>query len=156
MSKSLGPDLRLAVVAGDDVTVARVEGRRQVGAGWVSHLLQQLVVALWSDPAVLAGGEAAAAVYRLRREALIDALAGHGIRAQGRSGLNVWVPVPEEQPMVAGLAAAGWAVTAGERFRSRSPAAIRITVATLAPAEAPAVAAEVARALAPAGTTRLG
>jgi DNA-binding transcriptional MocR family regulator len=156
VSKSLGPDLRLAVLAADDTTVARVEGRRQVGAGWVSYLLQRLVIALWSDASVAAGCQGAAEIYRDRRLALIDALAGRGVAAHGGSGLNVWIPVPEEQPVVAGLLAAGWAVTAGERFRRRSRPAVRITTATLTTVEAGAVAAEVARALAAAHSTRLG
>jgi DNA-binding transcriptional MocR family regulator len=156
VSKALGPDLRLAVLAADDLTVARVEGRRQLGAGWVSHLLQQLVAALWSDPVVIRGCRSAAEVYGERRTALIAALGRHGLAARGASGLNVWVPVPEEQPVVAGLLAAGWTVKAGESYRRRSGPAIRITAATLLPAEAVEVAAEVARARSPAGTTRLG
>ena len=156
VSKALGPDLRLAVLAADDLTVARVEGRRQLGAGWVSHLLQQLVVALWSDLAVMAGCVRAAEIYRERRVALIDGLAGYGLCAHGASGLNVWVPVPEEQPVAAGLLAAGWAVAAGERFRRRSGPGVRITTAALSPADAAVVAAEVAWALVPAGRTRLG
>jgi DNA-binding transcriptional MocR family regulator len=146
VSKSLGPDLRLAVVTGDETTVARVEGRQALGAGWVSHLLQATVATLWADPAVQERLRAAAAAYTERRAALLAALRREGVPATGPSGLNVWVPVSEEAGTVAGLAAAGWAVRAGERYRIQSPPAVRITAATLGPAETRRLAADVARA----------
>jgi DNA-binding transcriptional MocR family regulator len=148
VSKSLGPDLRLAVLAGDALTVARVEGRRALGTGWVSHTLQGIVEALWTDPATRSGLDRAARVYAERREALLSSLARRGIVAHGRSGLNVWVPVTAEDAVVAHLAAAGWAVRPGERYRLKSRPGIRITVATLRAAEVEALADEIARAIA--------
>lgn len=152
VAKTLGPDLRLATVAGDRATVDRVEGRLRLGTGWVSHLLQQLVVELWQDPATQTRIEHAEATYTARRDALLGALATHGIDAHGASGLNVWVPVPEEDTAIAGLLARGWAVTAGERFRLRTHPALRVTTATLEPADARRLAADLAAAIAPART----
>ncbi len=128
VSKSLGPDLRLAVVAGDATTIARVEGRQNLGAGWVSHILQEIVELLWSDPATKEQLRLAAETYSVRRAALMTALSAHGIAAYGRSGLNVWIPVPEEGSIITSLAAAGWGVRAGERYRIKSPPAIRVTI----------------------------
>ncbi|MCF0086407.1 HTH-type transcriptional regulatory protein GabR [Streptomyces sp. MH192] len=148
VAKAYGPDLRLAVLTGDEVTVDRVHGRQRLGPGWVSRLLQRALVRLWAEGAV--DVPAVAAAYRSRREALIGALAERGVRAHGRSGLNVWVPVPDETGAVARLLHAGWAVAPGARFRAAAPPGIRVTVSTLAPEETGAVAEAVAAAAAPA------
>jgi DNA-binding transcriptional MocR family regulator len=154
VSKSLGPDLRLAVMSGDPTTVARVEGRQLIGAGWVSYVLQGLVVRLWSDPQVKRLLRRAEAAYTARRQAMLRALAARGIAASGRTGMNVWVPVAEEITTVRLLLDAGWAVAGGERFRIHSPPAIRITIATLADGETEAVADALASILAPPRRTR--
>lgn len=153
VSKSLGPDLRVALLAGDAGTIARVRGRQAVGAGWVSHILQGLVAALWSDPSCDARLRRAAEAYAERRRRLLDALQSHGVTGTGRSGLNVWVPVREEAGTVAHLAARGWAVRAGERYRMKSPPAIRITVSTLTARETAQLAADVAESQRGAGRT---
>jgi len=154
VSKSLGPDLRLAVMAGDAITISRVEGRQQIGAGWVSHILQKLVVDLMKDPATGRLLERAARVYGERRSALIRGLAGHGLAAWGRSGLNVWVPVPDEDAAVRRLLEAGWAVARGERFRLRAGPGIRVSIATLEPADALRLAADLTRPAAAPPRTR--
>jgi DNA-binding transcriptional MocR family regulator len=154
VSKTLGPDLRLAVVCGDEATVARVEGRLAVGPGWVSHLLQRIVVNLWSRPGLDPLLASAADTYRRRREALLGALERRGIAAHGATGFNVWVPVEAEAPVLDSLTDAGYAVLPGERFRIATGPAVRITCAGLEPSEAERVADAVAAAGEP-GAARL-
>jgi DNA-binding transcriptional MocR family regulator len=157
VSKSLGPDLRLAVLAGDDATVARVRGRQACGTGWVSHVIQRLVASLWADPEVTASVRHAAGVYAGRREALLAALRSQGLEAQGASGLNVWLPVREEAATVAALLARGWAVAPGSRYAlSGQEGAIRVTTAALDPGDAEVLAADLAAVLAPATAIRSG
>ncbi|MEU9207962.1 aminotransferase class I/II-fold pyridoxal phosphate-dependent enzyme [Streptomyces sp. NPDC048415] len=151
-AKAYGPDLRLAVLTGDPVTVDRVHGRQRLGPGWVSRLLQKAVVHLWTSGAVDVG--AVAAAYGRRRDALIDALKERGVEAQGRSGMNVWIPVPDETGGVARLLHSGWAVAPGARFRMSAPPGIRITVSTLTPDDIEPLADAVASAVAPAPARR--
>ncbi|MFJ9361106.1 aminotransferase class I/II-fold pyridoxal phosphate-dependent enzyme [Streptomyces mirabilis] len=148
VAKAYGPDLRLAVLTGDPVTMDRVHGRQRLGPGWVSHLLQRAVVHLWANGAV--DVTAVAAAYARRRDALIDALKRRGIEAYGRSGMNVWIPVPDETGAVARLLHAGWAVAPGARFRMSAPPGIRITVSTLTPDDIEPLADAVASAVGPA------
>ncbi|MPZ88725.1 MAG: aminotransferase class I/II-fold pyridoxal phosphate-dependent enzyme [Nitriliruptorales bacterium] len=147
VGKSLGPDLRLAVLAADAETAGRIEGRQRLGTGWVSHLLQRMVATLWEDPQVRARVQAASEAYGQRRAALLSALVAQGITAQGASGLNVWIPVREEETVVTGLLGRGWAVRAGERFRLDSPAAVRVTTSALTAADATRFAADLAAVL---------
>jgi DNA-binding transcriptional MocR family regulator len=150
VAKAYGPDLRLAVLTGDEVTVDRVHGRHRLGPGWVSRITQRAVVHLWSE-GVLDTAEVAAA-YRERRDRLIGALAERGVEAHGRSGLNVWIPVPDETGAVSRLLHAGWAVAPGARFRMSAPQGIRVTVSTLTTTEVPHLADAIARALGPSPT----
>jgi DNA-binding transcriptional MocR family regulator len=141
LSKVLGPDLRIAPLMGDPLTVSRVEGRQLLGPGWVSHLLQQTAANLWADPATTGLLARVERTYAERRAALVQALADRGIEAHGDSGLGVWVPVSEEAATVQALLARGWAVSPGERYRFRTPPGIRITTTTLEPDDAARLAA---------------
>lgn len=146
-AKAYGPDLRLAVLAGDPVTVDRVRGRQRLGPGWVSLVLQRAVAHLWSHDAV--DRAAVAESYRDRRVGLVDALAERGVVAHGRSGMNVWVPVPDETGAIARLLQRGWAVAPGARFRLASPQAVRITVSPLTAEDIAPLADAVAAAVRP-------
>ncbi len=157
VAKALGPDLRLAVLAGDGRTIARVRGRQQCGPGWVSHLLQALVLELWSDAEVQALVARARQSYGERRGRLIELLSARGIEAMGASGLNVWVPVPEEAVVMGALLQRGWVVAPGARYRlaSNRPA-IRITAATLQASDSERLARDLAEVLSPELASRTG
>ncbi|MET7482737.1 aminotransferase class I/II-fold pyridoxal phosphate-dependent enzyme [Streptomyces sp. NPDC005538] len=144
VAKAYGPDLRLAVLTGDAVTLDRVRGRQRLGPGWVSRLTQRAVACLWADGAV--DTPAVAAAYGERRDALIAALAERGVTACGGSGLNVWIPVPDETGAVSRLLHAGWAVAPGARFRMSAPPGIRVTVSTLTSEETGVLAEAIASA----------
>lgn len=156
MSKVLGPDLRLATLAADPLTLSRIAGRQLLGPGWVSHLLQQTAATMCSDATTAGLLSLAADVYAARRAALVTALAERGIGSHGRSGLGVWIPVEEEAAIVQALAERGWAVGAGERFRYRTAPGIRVTTTTLRPDEAERLANDIAAAIGGGPTTYAG
>ncbi|MFJ2753735.1 aminotransferase class I/II-fold pyridoxal phosphate-dependent enzyme [Streptomyces sp. NPDC087297] len=143
-AKAYGPDLRLAVLTGDAVTLDRLRGRQRLGPGWVSRLIQYAVVELWTSGAV--DPAAVARSYGQRRDALVGALREQGVPAYGRSGMNVWVPVVDETVVVARLLAAGWAVSPGAVYRVEAGPGIRLTVSPLSVAEVPGLADAVAAA----------
>ncbi|WP_181408871.1 aminotransferase class I/II-fold pyridoxal phosphate-dependent enzyme [Schumannella soli] len=112
VSKFLGPDLRLAVIASDPASGERLASRLSGGTTWVSHLLQRLAASLATDAGVRWQVAAAREHYRARNrraaEVLTSALASPelreivpGARVQAGDGLNVWVdlaPAPGERP----------------------------------------------------------
>ncbi|MBT2469173.1 aminotransferase class I/II-fold pyridoxal phosphate-dependent enzyme [Streptomyces sp. ISL-66] len=151
-AKAYAPDLRLALVTGDDVTLDRLRGRQRLGPGWVSRLLQYTVVELWNAGAV--DRVAVARSYGERRDGLVAALAERGVRAHGRSGMNVWVPVADETAVVTRLLGAGWAVAPGSRFRVESGPGVRMTVSELSLPEVAGLADAVAAAVRPAAGGR--
>ncbi len=156
VSKSLGPDLRLALLAGDRNTVDRVEDRVSIGPGWVSHLLQRTVAFLLDDPETATVIEHAAERYAAGRTRLIDALEVGGVKASGRSGLHVWIPVAAEQPVAEIVRSAGYAIRLGSPYRRSAPPAVRITVAGLEDHQLDAIAQAVIAAVPPrTATTRL-
>jgi DNA-binding transcriptional MocR family regulator len=145
-AKGLGPDLRVAVMAGDPFTISQVEARQALGTGWVSTILQEATVWLLTDPKTTTLLARASKIYSERRQALLDALANYGVPIACRSGFNVWVPVADEAAAVASLRDGGWAVSGGQPYRLASRPGVRVTTSTLGRDEAPALAAALAAA----------
>jgi DNA-binding transcriptional MocR family regulator len=119
------------VLAGDRRTVERVHGRLRLGPGWISYLLQDLTVGMWRDKAAARLVDKAEGDYTRNRDLLCAALANRDVTSHGRSGLNVWIPVPDETVAITRLLSAGWAAAPGARFRINTPPGVRVTISDL-------------------------
>jgi DNA-binding transcriptional MocR family regulator len=115
-SKSHGPDLRLAAVGGPAALIDAVADRRLLGPGWSSRILQAVLLDLLTDPAAVAQVAAARDEYARRRALLSSALSARGVSAIAADGINMWVPVDDQQVAMVALAAHGIAVAPGTPF----------------------------------------
>lgn len=152
VSKFLGPDMCLAVVASDDETADRLALRLTPGTTWVSHILQRLTLALVTDTEVRTRIAAAATHYAARNDAFAAALATRGLPTPVGDGLNLWVPLPAPAARVReDLMRRGWLVRDGDHFFLSPDTAgdyLRLTVHQLSDAEAVALADDIASAVA--------
>lgn len=153
LSKALGPDLRLALVTSDAQTSARLRLRLAPGAGWVSHVLQDIAAACLSSPAALARIAQARQDYARRRQGFAAALAEHGLLAPpGQDGLNLWLPLRSSLPQPSlplDLARRGWLVRSGDAFSLPGAAmGLRLTTACLDADQAPRLAYDLHHCLA--------
>ncbi|HEU0181696.1 MAG TPA: aminotransferase class I/II-fold pyridoxal phosphate-dependent enzyme [Agromyces mariniharenae] len=155
VSKFLGPDMCLAVTASDPDTAERLAMRLTPGTTWVSHLLQRLVLALVTDPEVVARIEAAGAHYADRNRAFAERLTALGVPAEAGDGLNLWVALPVPARDVSEqLMRRGWLARPGDAFvLADAPAArrLRLTVHDLGDGDAERLAADIAAAVRAAG-----
>ncbi|BBH68931.1 GntR family transcriptional regulator [Actinoplanes sp. OR16] len=152
-SKSHGPDLRLAAVSGPATVLDPILERRLLGQGWTSRLLQHLLLGLLTDPAPIAAVRAARDEYARRRRLVTSGLAAAGIVLPPGEGLNIWLPVEDEQAALLSLASAGIGAAAGTAF-AVGPAGqphLRVTVGLVATdhADVSSQLARAARAAAP-------
>ncbi|TAM93008.1 MAG: aminotransferase class I/II-fold pyridoxal phosphate-dependent enzyme [Jatrophihabitans sp.] len=142
-SKSHGPDLRLAALGGPAALVDPVVDRRFLGQGWTSRLLQRVLVDLLTHAPSVRAVQRAQREYARRRAAVVGALARAGVPVGGKDGLNIWVPVLDEQAAVLLLATRGIGVSAGRPFAVRPGQAphLRVTVGLVAAGHAELAAA---------------
>lgn len=152
LSKTLGPDLRVAALTGDSFSTGQIRRQQQFSVRWVPWLIQRITHRVLTDPAFGTETIRAAATYARRRESLATELTSRGVRVASGSGLHLWIEVPAEARVVQAALAAGIALRPGESFRLDSAPAVRVTTAALAPVMAP----RVAEILAPLLTGTLG
>jgi len=131
LSKSLGPDLRLAVLSSSAPIVDQIQSYRSFSAGWTSRILQSAAAWLLRDPATWRLIGEARAIYRQRRDALADALCERGMAIPPGQGLCLWVPVVSEPFAMVTLAARNIAVNPGSKFSVLPSSHIRVATSTL-------------------------
>ncbi len=130
-SKTLGPDLRLAVLSGTKAIVDQIQSYRAFSAGWTSRILQGAAAFLLRDPHVWEGIAAARRVYAERRIGLASALRNRGIAVQESHGLCLWVPVASEPFAMVTLAARNIVVVPGSKFSVLPSNHIRVATSIL-------------------------
>lgn len=115
-SKTLGPDLRLAVVSSSAAIIEQIQSYRAFSAGWTSRVLQAAAAWLLKDSETLDKVAQAREIYQQRRDRLAFELSSHGIHTPAGSGLCLWVPVESEPFAMVTLAARNIAVVPGSKF----------------------------------------
>lgn len=152
MSKFLGPDLRLALLASDPDTAAQLRTRLSPGKTWVSRILQRVAVGMLGHPDTPAALERAGAHYAERNDALRALLRERGITVRGDDGLNVWVECGVDACSVSqAMMRRGWLVRTGGGFLLEPDEAspqIRLTAHTLGDAELRTLADDLQAAIA--------
>lgn len=160
VSKFLGPDMCLAVVASDPETAERLALRLSPGTSWVSHLLQRLAHSLLADADVRAQIAAARTHYGAANEVVAAKLAAKGVFVAAGDGLNLWVPLPVPARAVsAHLMSRGWRVRSGEDFVLADAAAsrhLRLTVHDLGDRASDRLVADLVAAVGEATGARMG
>jgi GntR family transcriptional regulator / MocR family aminotransferase len=126
-SKSIAPDLRIALAAARPRLRALLAEAKSFGDGWTSRLVQRTLAVALADGELTALLATARDAYCDRRtraaEALNRRLVEHGGRTwTGADGLNLWVHLPpglDAADVVERAAAAGVRVAPGEPFFTR-------------------------------------
>lgn len=132
-SKSHGPDLRLAAIGGCSDVIEPLVSDRMLGPGWSSRLLQHILVELLTSPESMSAVERARDEYSLRSSHLGEALLDHGLDPSPGDGINVFIPVQDEQTVLINLAAHGIRVAPGRPFflgKARK-SGVRVTTSAL-------------------------
>ncbi|RNA72323.1 transcriptional regulator PtsJ [[Curtobacterium] plantarum] len=154
LSKSLGPDLRMAFVASDPETSLRLAQRLAAGTNWVSHILQDMAGKALTSADIQQQLDSAARFYQRRRKLFTKALRAHGLdTGRDYDGLNIWLPLRgSPEAIVERLRVKGWIVRSGEVFSlGYQKHALRVSVSGPDESSLLSLAAEIAAAISETG-----
>jgi DNA-binding transcriptional MocR family regulator len=161
-SKSHGPDLRIAAVGGPAAVLDDLIGRRMLGQGWTSRMLQTILLDLLVERESVEAVMVARRTYAERQAAVCAELAAQGVDVAVPDGINLWLPVADERSALVQLAAAGIRAAGGTPFLAPlgddadpGPDHVRVTTGLVDVAAASHVAAALAAAVT-AGPVRYG
>ncbi|CAI0780539.1 Uncharacterized HTH-type transcriptional regulator ydcR [Serratia proteamaculans] len=148
LSKFLSPDLRIALACGKPQLLQAMRADQYIRERWVSHILQQIAVKLWTQAQRDGLLVRAQQAYQQRRDALAERLqALTGTPLPAGEGVHIWLPVRSEAAAGQIMAQRGWLVQGGEPFRLKSGPAIRVSLANLIPAQLETLAQDLAVAV---------
>jgi DNA-binding transcriptional MocR family regulator len=165
-SKSIGPDLRIAVAVARPHLCEMLAEAKGFADGWTSRLLQQTLSGVLGDEELQEQLHRAREAYRDRRQSAAEAvnsvLRAHGGATWcGPDGLNLWVQLPpgvDARDTVERAAAAGVRVAEGEPFflRPGQSGVVRLNAGSVSAEAATKAARALAEAALPDGSRRLG
>jgi GntR family transcriptional regulator/MocR family aminotransferase len=122
-SKSIAPDLRLAVAAARPRLKTLLQEAKSHADGWSSRLLQRVLAGVLQDDALVSWWDRVRKTYQTRRERVAEVLSRSGIAGvsawPGRDGVNVWIHLPsgfDAGEVIERAAALGVLVAPGEVF----------------------------------------
>ncbi|MCB2130567.1 MAG: PLP-dependent aminotransferase family protein [Rhodobacteraceae bacterium] len=145
-SKSLGPDLRMAVLGASESIVEQIQSYRSFSTGWTSRILQASVAWLLNDADTRAAVGHAGKLYAERRNALAGELRRRGIDVGDGGGLCLFAPVQSETFALITLAAHGIAAISSDNFALEPSGHIRCATSRLAGKNVVEVANAICRA----------
>ncbi|WP_329256850.1 PLP-dependent aminotransferase family protein [Actinoallomurus sp. NBC_01490] len=131
LTKATAPSVRVAAVAARGPVAERIRATQLVDSFFVARPLQETALELVGSPAWPRHLRAVSEALRRRRDALVSAMAAHGLRPAllPRGGLHVWTALPagtDDVALAEAALRAGVLVSAGRPYFPAEPAGPRV------------------------------
>ncbi len=131
-SKSMSPDLRLAVVSASSEVIGKIQEFRAFGAGWTSRILQEATAYLLANKTAQECIQNARSVYLNRRGCLSEVLNRYNLSVDRTgSGLSLWIGVDDEKKAIDFLKKNRIIVSSGSKHSLVKSSYIRVSYSNL-------------------------